>query len=135
MPARFTRVMLIPNELRSLRSPSFVPLIPGFVTRILRDISWLSIAFQSIPFLFQSTFSCGPKSSVNFWTSLFPEITSMCSLSSIIVSPVGIITFPSFQILEITNWHFALLRISCMLLPMIAALLTTYSVMKVLSEL
>ena len=61
IPARFTRVILIPNEFLSLSEPSFTPLISGFVTRIFLDTSWLSIAFQSMPFLFQSISSCGPK--------------------------------------------------------------------------
>ena len=103
MPARLTLVMLMPNELRSLRSPSFVPFISGLLTRTFCETSWLSMAFQSMSCLFQSTFSCGPNRRVSFSISLLPEITSICSFSSMMVSPVGIITLPSFHIREITN--------------------------------
>ena len=103
IPARFTRVILMPKELRSLRSPSFVPLISDLVTRIFLDTNWLSIAFQSMSPRFQSTFSCGPKRDDIASMSFLPDITNMCSFSSITLSPVGIMTLPLFHILEITN--------------------------------
>ena len=134
MPARFTLVMFIPNELRSLRSPSFTPLISDLVTRIFRETSWLSMAFQSMSPLFQSTFSCGPNISVILSASFLAEITNMCSFSSMTVSPVGMITLPSFHIREMTNWHSALWRMSCMLFPKMSGLVTMCSVINVLSD-
>ena len=125
--------MLMPNELRSLSEPSLAPFISGFVTSTWRDTSWLSIEFQSMSFLFQSTFSRLPKIVLMRSTSFFPEITSTCSSSSIIVSDVGIMTLPPFHTLDMTNCTSAFSRISFMLFPNMAGLFTLYSTTKVLS--
>ena len=101
IPARFTRVMLIPYRLRSRSEPSFTPFTR--VTTIRREINWLSIAFQSISSLFQSVVSCSPKSTLMDSTSAFTDMISKWSFSFKMVSEVGIVTFPFLQRREITK--------------------------------
>ena len=76
MPARVTRVMLIPYKLRSRKDPNLTPLIRLRVTMMRLEINWLSIAFQSMSALFQSMFSCSPNSNLMFSTSDLTDITN-----------------------------------------------------------
>ena len=94
IPARFTLVTLIPNELRRCRSPIFAPFTFSLVTSTWRDTSCPSIEFQSMSFLFQSLSTIFPNRRSAIPTSFSLHSASTCSPSSSTVSPLGIITLP-----------------------------------------
>ncbi len=99
------------------------------------------MAFQSMSFLFQSLSTIFPNSRSAIPTSFSLHSASTCSPSSRTVSPFGIITIPfgpsscslsvNFHTLDTTRWKDVPFMISFMVLPKIAGLLMTNSVMKV----
>ena len=67
------------------------------------EISWLSMAFQSMSSLFQSVCSCSPKRTVSVGAFFSDVITSNRSPSRTTVSDVGMVTLPSRHRREMTN--------------------------------
>lgn len=101
-----------------------MPLISGRVTRMRCEMSWLSMAFQSILPVFQSFCSCSPKIIRSASTSAGEVTTRMMSFCWSVLSEVGIETLPSRQMREMTKRWWLWAATSWTLLPKMAGLVT-----------
>lgn len=86
------------------------------------EMSWLSMAFQSIFSLFQSFCSCSPKISRRASASTGVVMTRMTSSFWSVLSEVGIETLPSRHTREMTKWWWLCVAISWTLRPKTAGL-------------
>ena len=86
-PARLTRVMLMPNELRNSSSPNFLPLSSGFVIRIRREMSfdvfeshWASTVLPMKAITLDASLTVVTTRSSSFRCKIVDALTISCSI-------------------------------------------------------